>query len=184
MDIPLLVGDFVNCLRSGLDQLAWSLARLHVACPRRQTCFPISSERNLPKDQIRDILPAALPVIESLQPYQRGDRFQTHPLWILNRLVTIDKHRTFAMKAAEMKLRVLGISPDEWTFKHLDFGAEIAMDIRNRNKVQLDPQPPGLILGEPVPTCYGNFEINVVELGSIYQFVRNEVAPKFTAFKK
>ena len=32
--------------------------------------------------------------LKSLQPYQRGNAFRDHPLWHLNELSNIDKHRT------------------------------------------------------------------------------------------
>jgi hypothetical protein len=181
--IEQILGDFAYCLRSGLDQLAWSLARLHVSCPRRATSFPI---RDDPKvkwgEEVKDIPPDAVEVIKSLQPYHRGDRFKTHPLWILNRLCTIDKHRTVALHSTEIKVEVIGVSTEEWTFKHLDFGGEITLDIRKQSKLEIQPHPMKLIIGEPAPKCYGSFELPADGLGSIPKFIREEVVPKFASF--
>ncbi len=43
--IPILVGEFAYNLRSGLDQLAWQLARLGSSDPSRDTTFPIHHDR-------------------------------------------------------------------------------------------------------------------------------------------
>lgn len=183
IQIPQLVGEFAFCLRSGLDQLAWALARQNVQCPRRETSFPIrdSAVKGL-GDAVKDIPAAAVSVIDALQPYQRGNAFRNHPLWILNRLCNIDKHRTLAVRCTEIKGRVLGVSESDWIWKDLDYGVEIRVDIRNRNKVKFEPASPELILGEPVPNCYGVFEIGITKL--IHDFVRDDVIPKFSALVK
>lgn len=182
--IEQILGDFAYCLRSGLDQLAWKLARLHVACPRRATYFPIKDDPNAKwGDEVKDILPDAVDVIKSLQPYHRGGAYKTDPLWILNRLCTIDKHRTVALRGTDMKVQVLGVKPEEWSFKHLDFGGEVRLDIRKRNKVEIKPHPMKLVVGEPVPNCYGFFELPVDELGSIPKYISDEVVPKFSRFR-
>lgn len=188
VEVPLLIGEFIYSLRSGLDQLAWGLARLHTACPQRSTSFPIrdDSSKGL-GDAVKDILPAAIAVIESLQPYHRGNTFKQHPLWILNRLSTIDKHRVFAVASTEMRGKITHSDREEFTdfqFRHLDYGAEIRVALSHRNKVQFEPEPFELILGEPVPNCYGSFEARIATLRSIHNFVRDELIPRFVGFFK
>lgn len=39
-------------------------------------------------------------VIEGVQPYKLGERFRDHPLWKLNNLANIDKHRILHVSAA------------------------------------------------------------------------------------
>jgi len=84
--IGMLAGEFAYCLRSGLDQLAWQLALLNTKGrrPRSHTSFPIRGTKPPPPkgfgDAIKDILPAAFDVIESLQPYHRGNAYKMHPL--------------------------------------------------------------------------------------------------------
>jgi hypothetical protein len=165
-EIALLVGEFAYCLRSGLDQLAWKLAKLHVPCPRRPTSFPI---RDDPKadfgDAARDILPAALDVIKEFQPYRRGARLKDHPLWILNRLCTIDKHRTLALKETEISGRVVSVDPsrppssDDYTIRHFDYGIEVWISLSDKYKLDFKPQPMEIIFGEPIPSCYGAFQV-------------------------
>src|ERR1019366_2672930 len=112
VSIPLIAGDFCYCLRSGLDQLAWQLARINkVAQPRTATSFPIFSTEPPDgfKDKTKDILPRAVEVIEALQPYHRGAAFKEHPLWLLNELCNIDKHMLFAVHSVAETVSILNV---------------------------------------------------------------------------
>jgi hypothetical protein len=184
-EIAMLIGEFAYCLRSGLDQLAWLLARLHVSCPHRKTSFPIRGD---PKsgfgDTVKDMLPDAVKLIESLQPYHRGERFKDHPLWILNRLCTIDKHRTLAIKETEIKGRVVGVGPSDYTIRQLDYGIEIWVSLSNMFGANFEPEPMEIIFGEPAPCCYGGFEIRVATLRAVHDFIRDDVVPRFAGLFK
>ena len=107
----LLIGDALQNLRSGLDHVAYRLAeRFTIPLPpdvAEESEFPIFGDMDrkgnsgvgqtlfqragLPK--IRGADPRAQTIIESLQPYHRGNDFRTHPLWKLHELSRIDKHR-------------------------------------------------------------------------------------------
>lgn len=98
--IGILVGEFAFNIRSGLDHLAWQLALLTTGNPARNTAFPICSTK--PTDhsfqkKVLNIPPEAVDIIESLQPYHRGEAFRDCPLWQLNRLCNIDKHQLIAV---------------------------------------------------------------------------------------
>src|ERR1035438_8954375 len=103
--IPGVLGDFVCCLRSSLDQLAWGLAhiwpsRKFTRTEERRIQFPIFEERNATyEDRIKLFPPAVATVIDSLQPYLRGNAFRDDPLWKLNELWTMDKHRAIPMNS-------------------------------------------------------------------------------------
>jgi hypothetical protein len=45
------------------------------------------------RKRIRGLPPDAQAIVERLQPYQRGDDFKIHPLWILHELARISRHR-------------------------------------------------------------------------------------------
>jgi hypothetical protein len=185
--IPMLAGEFAYSLRSGLDQLAWQLARLHVKPkrPRTATCFPIFRTPPDPKrgfgDKTRDILPAALPVIESLQPYQRGARFKDHPLYALNELCILDKHMTIPVNCTSSQIRISGA---DYTHRDLDHGFEVTVHLTDKYKVQLQPMRTEIIFGEPIGSPGGGFEIRIATFRTIYDFVRNDVLPRFTSFFK
>lgn len=96
--LGLIVGDVVHNLRSALDQLAWQLARCTTETPFHRTAFPIFKERTaatrkLFHQMLRDVPPKAREIIEEMQPYHRGDTAEIDPLWILDKLWNIDKHR-------------------------------------------------------------------------------------------
>ncbi len=78
VDISLIAGDFIACLRSSLDDLAWQLAKLTTDQPAREICFPIcekdSSDTHLKIKRSTFRIPdAAVAVMKSFQPYHHGD---------------------------------------------------------------------------------------------------------------
>lgn len=113
--IGMLIGEFSYCLRSSLDNLAWQLALLTTDKPGRNTAFPIESEcpgagNRRYNEKVANIPPKALSVIESLQPYHSWPAFKNHPLWQLNKLCNIDKHRSVALGYIEFVIGVFGVS--------------------------------------------------------------------------
>jgi hypothetical protein len=106
----LLVSDFLHSLRSGLDNLAYALM---LAGPGPVTDkmkgtseFPIFGDEDAKGQpghgpgmfaaaahKYVGWKPGAKAAVESLQPYHRGQRFTSDPLWWLHELDRIDKHR-------------------------------------------------------------------------------------------
>lgn len=182
--IAALVGEFAYCLRSALDQLAWQLALKHVVRPRSATSFPIRGTRPAIGfgDATRDIIPAAVAVIESLQPYQRGDAFRDHPLWILNELCIIDKHATPVINATAFSYRIHGT--EILRRRELGYGSEVTVSLSDKFKVQFDPDPPEIVFGKPVDAAGPGFEVHIGTLRAIHDFVRNDAIPRFAGFFK
>ena len=94
--LALLVGDAIHNLRSSLDLLACELA----IQPGRRTCMPIHATR--PTDKQGNPIPvkvsggvraSVLDVITQGQPFQYGQNYPDHWLWILNEMWNADKHR-------------------------------------------------------------------------------------------
>lgn len=104
-DLAPIVGDALQNLRSALDHLAFALSVAYsghvsddaaesIAFPIRQKAPPEGQEDGSLVNNIRLIDPAAQTVIKELQPYLLGpDLYHTHPLWALNELARIDRHR-------------------------------------------------------------------------------------------
>lgn len=98
--LPLVMGDCVQNLRAALDHLAWQLVLAAGNTPTDRTAFPIFDSRFNEKGNPRNLFiargvgPKALAIIESSQPYHRGNDPERHPLSILHDLSNIDKHRT------------------------------------------------------------------------------------------
>lgn len=96
--IALTIADFVSSLRSSLDHLAWQLALLTLPKPSTKLMFPIF-EKNTVDAQVRmaevtfGIPEEAITIMKSMQPYHSGDAYKTTPLWRLNKIWNIDKHR-------------------------------------------------------------------------------------------
>jgi hypothetical protein len=185
--IPVLVGDFVHNLRSALDNLAWELAhlppkRVFTEAGERHINFPIFKRRDDPTYvSRRSLFPSAVAeIFDSFQPYKRGDAFRDDPLWQLNELWTLDKHRAIPMNSNSVNLNFPGT---EWQryFREIDYGAEVHFPILMyyASKVHLKPTVSVEILfGEHM----GDFVISRARLGEINDFVRKDVIPRFMCF--
>lgn len=106
--LGLIAGDCIHNLRAALDNLAFELALAGAEGPlsskaERDSGFPIfdkdptegTDPRPLRKfdNMIRCISPRAQAAIQRLQPYCRGEAFHSDPLWQLNELSNVEKHR-------------------------------------------------------------------------------------------
>jgi hypothetical protein len=98
LPLAMIAGDFISCLRSTLDHVAWQLATLTTPNPSTSICFPIygidslDAHTQIAKSTFQ--LPdRAVPIIKSLQPYKSGNGFKRTHLWRLHKLWNIDKHR-------------------------------------------------------------------------------------------
>jgi hypothetical protein len=143
-DIALSLGDFVYNLRSGLDQLAWQLCLSGGGDPGVDTMFPIH-ERDEPKSEakflkrVRGMPPAAIDIVRELQPYQRGADFRQHPLWQLNELGNLDKHKMPAGRSSDTSFY---IEPVGYTKTDFDYGFELSWPLSARGKVKLEGKTP------------------------------------------
>jgi hypothetical protein len=96
----LILGDALQNLRSCLDYLVWELVLAAGNLPGNHHMFPIcltekGYKNALRRGQVDGIDTAALALIDSLQPYLRGEDagYKTSPLFILDNLTNINKHR-------------------------------------------------------------------------------------------
>jgi len=108
--ISVLIGDALHNMRSALDHLAYALTNAYTPSLTDEigsrSEFPIFGDEDrkgrlgkgvtlfqssLAKIQGWD--PAAKAVVEGLQPYKRGNDFREDPLWALQELDRIGKHR-------------------------------------------------------------------------------------------
>ena len=109
--IAVLCGDFVHNVRSALDHLATALVLENEGTPSEDwpfTHFPICEDRLTEKGRERSVTVVggisdeAAFLLDTLQPYQRVDDPTLHPLWLLNRLWNVDKHRTLNVVAVNL----------------------------------------------------------------------------------
>ncbi len=109
----ILVGDAVHQACAAFDNLVEILNIRETGNPMKRTEFPVYSDRdgflhgkNGQRAGVAKIgkvgeKPAAL--IESLQPYHRGNNYASDPLWILRELWNMDKHRNPPVVASLVK---------------------------------------------------------------------------------
>lgn len=96
------IGDCVQNLRNSLDHLVFELAEAFTGIPlpdsiAHKSAFPIFGKGAPTTSQLQDkiggISPGARAIVEALQPYKVGANYERDPLWILDRLANVDKHR-------------------------------------------------------------------------------------------
>jgi len=184
-DILLSLGDFVYNLRSGLDQLAWQLCLAGGGTPGRDTMFPIFEDEVKSEPQFRKRVegmpPDAVASIRELQPYKRGADYKKHPLWQLNALGNIDKHRLPAGRSTDTSFY---IEPTGYTKTDFDNGMELSWPISAKDKLKLEGKTPILMFGDPIdsPSSSDHLELTREEIVEIYRYVREDVAPQFMRF--
>jgi hypothetical protein len=184
-DIYLCLADVVYNLRSGLDQLAWQLALLGNPNPSREVMFPSHPDRSPRAEErlrrlVSDMPDAAVAIIKDLQPYNRANSYRDDPLWKLNELSNIDKHRRPTGRAMDLQLFV---APRGYLRRELDHGVEVSWALAAKTSVVFKPGIPDLVFGDPLDSSgLAPLELSRIEIAGIYNFVRESVAPRFARF--
>jgi hypothetical protein len=184
--IPLVLGDFICCLRSSLDQLAWALTHLpptrsFTPKEERQIQFPVFKSKDATYEHRRSLFPSTVAsVIDTFQPYLRGNAFVDHPLWQLNELWTMDKHRAMPVNSNSINIH---FPLDGWEkyVRQLENGIEVHFPhgLIGAGKVNFKPDVSlEILFGDYM----GEFAIPVDRLAEINDFVRNDVIPRFARF--
>ena len=187
--VPMLLGDFVCCLRAALDQLSWALAHLTPVRAfsereERQIQFPISKIRDATYELKRGLFPPNVAaVLDTFQPFLRGDAHRADPLWQLNELWTMDKHRSIPVNSNSFTVH---FSFDGWEqylrpWNALTDAIEVHFPLVEfyKSPANLNPDVSVEVLfGEYM----GKFEISMLRLKEIYDFVGNDVIPTFASF--
>lgn len=183
--VCLIAGDAVYNMRAALDQTVWALAAL--SGPPGLTRFPIVEVWNTdtPKrfaKQIVGVPDEAFCEIQALQPYHRGDAFKSHPLWRLDEMCNLDKHRRLASNSITVDGTIYGIplhSMKDVIFQVTDECHIISVPLALKEQVDLDPNP-------PIEITFGGDLSGITEtfptLIEIYNFVAKDVLPRFDRF--
>jgi hypothetical protein len=182
IEFALILGDFIYNTRSALDRLAWDLSRLTMPVPPEQVMFPIHKrldDMSAFSRKVQGIPPAAVAEIRELQPDRLGDEFRLDPLWQLNSLSNIAKHRTFAVSASEVDAY---IQPRGYTQRVLSDCVEYAWPIRLKDEVRVEGFSMSFLFGKPVEFPGDDLEITEDQLIEMHRYVRDDVAPRFEQF--
>ncbi len=186
-DVALGVGDFVNCLRSALDQLAWNLVHLFPdtipATDRaaRKIAFPICDTDESYRQKRALFHSSIHGVLDSLQPDDRANAIYTHALWKLDKLWNIDKHRTIPVNCGDWRIT---IAHGLMRVSHDAINDCFVIGIPCLARVCFKPtyvKPkvvPQILFGEYM----GEFSVSIAELRQIYEFVTADAIPRFARF--
>lgn len=180
--IPLILGDVFYCLRSSLDQLAWCLAKLTVSYPRG-TQFPILGERDDGRftRQTTGVPAEAAAIIESLQPYNGRDAaaIRSHLLWRLNLMSNIDKHRRIPVHSSNVQFMFPEAIARVAEFENGDVMSIPLNKVPPKTKMPTEPDVSfHVIFGD----SFEGIECDVETVQQIYDFVANNVIPRFARF--
>jgi hypothetical protein len=150
-DLSLIFSDILGNLRSTLDYLVWQLVLAGGRKPGRQTGFPIVKREKDWRVQggsaLKGVGPEWVELIEAMQPFQRFDRPDLHPLAILEHVNNLSKHRFLpaAVLTADTfgyLVNVAGVPPGE-RFESHDYldqpivnGGEVAR-FRTESRLQV-----------------------------------------------
>jgi hypothetical protein len=186
VDIPLIAGDFVNCLRSALDQLAWNLVHLYPETipttngAKRQVVFPICETDAAYVSKRRLFHPDIGKALDLFQPQDRANAFRSHALWQLDRLWNIDKHKAIAVNCCKVDVAFYGGMKGQIDY----FDDSIIAVLPSLSRISLRPTylkpriTPQILFGDYM----GDFEITTTGLRDIYEFVTKMVIPRFAGF--
>jgi hypothetical protein len=181
-----VLGDFVHNLRSALDHSAWNLALLNLQGTDREpyefTAFPIlrnASDGSVHRfyELVQDVLPAAIPDIEALQPDHQGNA-ANHELVILDALWNADKHRVNIPIPGRQTIREY-TGPGGW-LRNLGDGTRLMrVAVNSEPELHLEPYITSEVMFE-IPKTGERVSLGV--LRDIYDFVRSGVLPRFSGF--
>jgi hypothetical protein len=184
--IPMLLGDFICNLRSALDQLAWGLAHLDGARvfterEERQISFLIFKvDDSTYRNRLKLFPSTVTSAIDSFQPYHRGNAFREDPLWQLNELWTLDKHRAIPINSSSLNVH-FPLRGWENFIRHFTYGFEVTIPLLTAwiSEVEVKPHiTMEILFGEYL----GAFEVSRADLGTINDFVTDKVVPRFAGF--
>jgi hypothetical protein len=188
-----VTGDFINNVRASLDNLASALPGATIT----QAAFPILKQP--PKDPfaqnrgLKGIDPAAVAVIESLQPYQPTPSASSVKIPIgqvllrLQSLWNCDKHRSPIYAHSTLQGTRFQVDSSLFTVVEKDFGPLT----ERRVMLRLRPVGPHGKLPELESELRAQIGIREepglagtvpVDLTNIYQCVRNDVLPRLVPF--
>lgn len=205
-DVPdsicLTVGDAHYNMRSCLDQLVWSLAkRLGGIIDPDRTQFPILAVDNADtrrsfKVQTEGVPAGPLEEIRAFQPYHRGSDYKSHPLWRLNAMCNLDKHRRIPANGSELLVNFPNVTKGMVGVEPVYGGTIIDIPLG----LKLEAQNDGFVASVPLnlkdklqmhPTIkfkvnFGGdawgFTENRDEVWEVWHFVNDTVLPRFLRF--
>jgi hypothetical protein len=186
--LALIVGDLFYNMRASLDQLVWSLARLRGIPDGTQ--FPVLEVLNTDtfkrfSRQTTGVPEDAICEIKFLQPYNRGTAYKTHPLWRLNEMCNLDKHRRIPVDRQEVITYFPGLTPADFATGLVsattptDDSYIMSVPLAMKDKLNFDPT---LTITIKFGGDISGISESAHGIAEIYAFIAKEVFPRFTRF--
>src|SRR6185437_16302475 len=112
----------------------------------------------------------------------RGAGFKSDLLWQLNELCNIDKHQMIAVGSSTFN--VANVGKTGGTYSELNHAVVVTVPLAKKEQLQLDVNIVRVVFGAPIDTVNttSDFEIGIERFEEIYNFVRNDVVPRFKGF--
>ena len=180
------LGEFLYCLRSGLDQMAWQMAKPDARRDfPKDIYFPIyedisNSDRRKSYTKVLGFFPDDVAEeIDAVQPYKGPNPPQDHPLWQLNKLCNLDKHVLVPINSRGINLFVPDVPGIN--VQNLDREDAIEVSVPENYEGHLDLKPTvadEIELGE----WNSDWRIPRHRLSDIHDFIACAVIPRFEGF--
>lgn len=184
VELGLIAGDALCCMRASLDHLACALTLTPQGIRNDKASFPIipvrnSSGRKLFSSSLNGVPAAAIKIIDDLQPYHHGDAYTKSQLWKLHRLWNIDKHRRIPLYAAGVQVPVSFPNDMPPIARETDDGGVLRFPLTAKPHVNFVPPVKfNIYLGDESEGII----LSAKELVQIYDFLRSNVFPRFVCF--
>ncbi len=157
--LPLIIGDFLQNLRSSLDYLVWELVLAAKNTPDHNNMFPICTtpeafKAQLARHRLDGISVDAITEIEALQPYHDGQGIKGNVLTMIDDLCNINKHRRVLTTVVQG-----GMAPDDFITRKIgdQVVGSVSFDAIRKKGTKIGPFPivdgpegPGLKMDVPV----------------------------------
>jgi hypothetical protein len=184
-EIPLTVGDAFYNLRSSLDQLVWSLAKGpgNILDPQN-TQFPIigvNDQANVKRfaSQTRGVPKLAIREIETIQPYHRASSYKAHPLWRLNTMCNLDKHRRIPANGSEAQVFLPNATAESVQMSSSEDKLTVSVPLIEKKRLDLSPT---FFFKINFGGNVDGFSEDLDGLWEIFNFVGETVLPRFARF--
>lgn len=189
VSLSVLVGEIAHQLRSAVDHIASGLVLAAGNTPTRRTSFPVCKTRPNRLTVDGGVASEALAIVDELQPYQQSAP-TAHPLYVLNELWNVDKHRNLHLTALMLTNTQVFLSPPDGSslvggqFQTRAVGDDGIIGVFRFANGEINPDlelaAMGLsfvALGEPGP--WPNDQPVQSLLEHLYNFVSKEMLPRF-----
>ena len=196
LSLSCAISDCIQNVRTALDYLVCELA-LPGGEPPIHNLFPMCNTIEVYKrqveqrDRLQNVPDKARAIIESLQPYNaKGGKRFSHPLYILNKLITADKYRlpaltvicrpqpTFIHDESNGPIRIEGTSITE------PFQDGARLTDQRLTEIQADEVTMHIERGIYLPFRDLPWTDSAADtvLGKVVWFVKDHVVPRFECF--